>query len=82
MRFDANVSHLSHVYAIRFATGGAFRKGNLPMQRFEDHDELTETEASGGVKEHGVRYVLGISLFLAIVLLSIMWIIPAANSSG
>ena len=52
------------------------------MQRFEDHDELTETEASGGVKEHVVRYVLGISLFLAIVLLSIMWIIPAANSSG
>jgi hypothetical protein len=33
------------------------------MERFEDHDELTETEASGGVKEHGVRYVLGISLF-------------------
>ena len=52
------------------------------MERFEDHDELTEVEASGGVKEHGVRYVLGISLFLAIVLLSIMWIIPAANSSG
>ena len=52
------------------------------MKHFEDHDELTETEASGGVKEHGVRYVLGISLFLAIVLLSIMWIIPAANSSG
>jgi hypothetical protein len=37
-----------------------------PCKRFEDHDELTETEASGGVKEHGVRYVLGISLLLAI----------------
>lgn len=50
------------------------------MQRFEDHDELTETEASGGVKEHGVRYVLGISLFLAITLLSLMWIVPALSN--
>ena len=50
------------------------------MERFEDHDELTEVEASGGVKEHGVRYVLGISLFLAIALLSLMWIIPAVSN--
>ena len=50
------------------------------MERFEDHDELTETEASGGVKEHGVRYVLGFSLFLAIVLLSLMWIVPALSN--
>jgi hypothetical protein len=47
------------------------------MQRFEDHDELTEGEASGGVKEHGVRYVLAISLLLAIAAMSLMWIIPA-----
>ena len=50
------------------------------MERFEDHDELTETEASGGVKEHGVRYVLGFSLFLAIALLSLMWIVPALSN--
>ena len=50
------------------------------MERFEDHDELTEVEASGGVKEHGVRYVLGFSLFLAIVLLSLMWIVPAVTN--
>ncbi|MGL5837243.1 MAG: hypothetical protein ACRCY3_01935 [Sphingorhabdus sp.] len=47
------------------------------MQRFENHVELDETEASGGVKEHGVRYVLGISLLLAIIVMSLMWIVPS-----
>ena len=50
------------------------------MQHFENHDELTETEASGGVKNHNVRYVLGISLFLAIAAMSLMWIIPALSN--
>ena len=50
------------------------------MQHFEDHDELSETEASGGEKNHGVRYVLGFSLLLAIVALSLMWIIPAVTN--
>jgi hypothetical protein len=50
------------------------------MQRFKDHVELTENEASGGVKEHGVRYVLAISLLLAIVAMSLMWIVPALNN--
>lgn len=50
------------------------------MQHFEDHDELSETEASGGVKNHGVRYVLVISLLLAIVAMSAMWIIPALSN--
>jgi hypothetical protein len=43
------------------------------MQHFDDHDELSEEEASGGVKEHGVRIVLAVSLFLAIILLSLSW---------
>ena len=43
----------------------------------DDHVEVTETEASGGVKEHGVRYVLAISLLLAVVVLSAVWIAPA-----
>jgi hypothetical protein len=43
------------------------------MKHFEDHDELTEEEASGGVKQHGVRIVLVVSLILAIVLLSLSW---------
>lgn len=50
------------------------------MQHFEDHDELSETEASGGVKNQGVRYVLAISLLLAIVAMSLMWIIPALSN--
>ncbi len=43
------------------------------MKHYDDHDELTETEASGGVKVHAMRYVLGISLVLAIALLTIIW---------
>jgi hypothetical protein len=43
------------------------------MKHFDDHDELTEEEASGGVKQHGVRIVLVVSLILAIVLLSLSW---------
>ena len=50
------------------------------MQHLHDHDELTETEASGGIKNQGVRYVLAISLTLAIVALSLMWIIPALSN--
>ena len=47
------------------------------MHIVDDHVEVTETEASGGVKEQGVRYVLAISLLLAVVVLSAVWIIPA-----
>ena len=50
------------------------------MQHFEDHDELSETEASGGIKNHGVRYVLAISLVLAIVAMSLTWIVPALSN--
>lgn len=50
------------------------------MNHFDDHDELSETEASGGVKNHGVRYVLGFSLLLAIAALSLMWIVPALSN--
>jgi hypothetical protein len=58
---------------------GAF-SGEYPVKHFNDHDELTETEASGGVKNHGVRYVLGFSLLLAIVTMSLMWIVPALSN--
>lgn len=47
------------------------------MEKFEDHVELNETEASGGKKGQGVRYVLAVSLFLAIIAMSLMWIIPS-----
>jgi hypothetical protein len=47
------------------------------MKVVDDHVEVTETEASGGVKEQGVRYVLAISLIAVIVVLSAIWIVPA-----
>ena len=40
---------------------------------------IDEEDASGGSKEHVVRYVLGISLIAAIVLLSAIWIFGAAT---
>ena len=49
------------------------------MKHFEDHDELTETEASGGVKNQGMRYVLAISLALAVIAMSVMWIVPSLS---
>jgi hypothetical protein len=50
------------------------------MKIVDDHVEVTEEEASSGVKAHGVRYVLAISLLMAILLLSAMWIIPAVTN--
>jgi hypothetical protein len=47
------------------------------MKIVNDQIEVNEEEASGGIKEHGVRYVLAISLLLAIAAMSAMWIIPA-----
>jgi hypothetical protein len=40
-----------------------------------DEVHLNETEATGGVKQHGVRYVLGFSLLLVVVALSAIWIL-------
>lgn len=47
------------------------------MHVVDDHVEVTETEASSGVKGHNVRYVLAISLLFAVIVLSAAWIIPA-----
>lgn len=47
------------------------------MHKDGDHIDVTEEEASGGVKNHGARYVLAISLFLAIIVLSLMWMTGA-----
>ncbi len=48
------------------------------MHKDGDKIDVTEVEASGGVKNVGVRYVLAISLVLAIIVLSAMWITGAA----
>ncbi len=47
------------------------------MEKHGDHVELTDDEASAGVTGHGARYVLGISLGLAIIILSFMWMTGA-----
>lgn len=47
------------------------------MHKDGDQIDVTEEEASGGIKNQGVRYVLAISLFLAIVVLSLMWMTGA-----
>ena len=41
-----------------------------------------EERVSGGSKEGVVRWVLGIGLLLAIVALSIIWIVPALTDTG
>lgn len=45
------------------------------MDRDGDEVHLNETEATGGVKAQGVRYVLGFSLLLIVVAMSAVWII-------
>jgi hypothetical protein len=47
------------------------------MHKDGDQIDVTEEEASGGAKNQGVRYVLAISLFLAIIVLSLMWMTGA-----
>jgi hypothetical protein len=45
------------------------------MERQGDEVHLNETEATAGVKQHGVRYVLGFSLLLVVIALSAVWIL-------
>ena len=47
------------------------------MQDHDGHVHLDEEEASGGSKEGVVRWILAAGLLLAIVLLSVTWIVPA-----
>lgn len=47
------------------------------MERIGEETHITSTEASGGVKNHGVRYVLLFSLLIAIAVLSAVWITGA-----
>ena len=48
------------------------------MHKEGDEVHVSDTEASGGSKEGVVRWVLGIGLVLAILFLSLIWIVPAA----
>lgn len=40
---------------------------------------LSEEAASGGEKGTGLRYALAISLLLAVIVMSAIWIIPASG---
>ena len=50
------------------------------MHKEGEEVHLDETEASGGSKEGVVRWVLAGGLLLAIILLSVTWIVPALNT--
>lgn len=49
------------------------------MDRQGDELHLSQEEASGGVQPHIVRYVLGISLLLVVLLMSAIWIIGSTT---
>lgn len=49
------------------------------MERQGDEVHVSQEEASGGAQPHIVRYVLGISLLLVVVLLSAVWIIGSVT---
>lgn len=51
------------------------------MERQGDEVHISTEEASGGTRPHIVRYVLAISLLLAIVALSIVWITGATTGA-
>lgn len=47
------------------------------MHKNGNEIHVSETEASGGRKDGVMRWVLGISLALAVIAMSVVWIIPA-----
>ena len=50
------------------------------MERQGDEIHITTDEARGGSTPHIVRYVLGFSLFMAIGLMSVIWITEALSN--
>jgi hypothetical protein len=53
--------------------------GRLAMKKIGDEIHLDTREASGGETPHIVRYVLAISLLLAIIALSAIWMTGAVT---
>jgi hypothetical protein len=51
------------------------------MEQRGDEAHITTTEASGGSTPHIVRYVLVISLFLAIGAMTLIWVTGALTSA-
>jgi hypothetical protein len=49
------------------------------MDREGEEVHVSQEEASAGVQPHIVRYVLGVSLLLVVVLMSAIWIIGSVT---
>ena len=49
------------------------------MDRQGDEVHVSEEEASGGIQPHIVRYVLGASLLLIVLLMSAIWILGSVT---
>ena len=49
------------------------------MEREGDEVHVSQEEASGGVQPHIVRYILGVSLLLVVVLMSAIWILGSVT---
>ncbi|MCJ8191089.1 hypothetical protein [Sphingomicrobium aestuariivivum] len=47
------------------------------MYRKGEEIHVSEEEATGAVKPHITRWVLGVSLFLIVIAMSLAWIIPS-----
>lgn len=52
------------------------------MERHGDEVDVSEEEASAGEKSNVVRYVLAISLFLAIAALTLVWVTGSLTSDA
>jgi hypothetical protein len=49
------------------------------MERQGDEVHVSEEEASGGIQPHIVRYILGVSLLLVVILMSAIWILGSVT---
>lgn len=49
------------------------------MDREGEEVHVSQEEASAGVQPHIVRYVLGVSLLLVVILMSAIWIIGSVT---
>lgn len=47
------------------------------MHRIDEETHLNAEEATGGSQEHVVRWVLGVSLVLIVIAMSLIWIVPS-----
>ena len=53
--------------------------GGHSIERDGEEVHVSQEEASGGVQPHVVRYVLGVSLILVVILMSVIWIVGSVT---